>query len=116
MLYFITADQVHINPNVGNFMALSDTEDPAAKGYTQYHVDKVINIVDVQNYTTQYKNAVTAKWSPLYQMPTGVYTITNSIHNATSMQVIGMVDEYMSTTKLTCAARTCDLHPRADIT
>ena len=61
MLYFITADQVHINPNVGNFMALSDTEDPAAKDYTQYHVDKVINIVDVQNYTTQYKNAVTAK-------------------------------------------------------
>ena len=89
---------MYSNLRVGSFVALSDTDDPAAKGYTYYHVGKVINIADaqasIQNYATQSKNVVTAKWSPLYQLPTGVYTIVKPRRKAASMRVIDMVDEH----------------------
>ena len=92
------ANNVSTDLKVGNFVALSDTDDPNSKGFKQVHVGKVINIADgqarIQNYATLSKNIAQAKWAPLYQMDDGVYTTVKPRRNAKNLRVIDIVDEF----------------------
>ena len=93
-----TVNNVGTDLKVGNFVALSDTDDPKAKGFKQVHVGKIINIADgqahIQNYATLSRSMAQAKWAPLYQLPSGVYTTVKPKRNAKNLRVIDMVDEF----------------------
>jgi len=62
------------------------------------HVGKIINIADgqasVQNYATLSKNIAQAKWAPLYQLSSGVYTTVKPKRDARKLRVIDKVDEF----------------------
>ena len=79
------------------FVALSDTDDVDSKGYSMYHVGKVINVADgqahIQNYATANRNINTATWQPLYQLDSGAYTTAKPRRGAANKRVIDIVDD-----------------------
>ena len=81
---------------MGSLVAFSDTDDTQDAGHKLYHIGKVVNVADevahVANYATQSKSVTQAKWSLLYQLPNGVYTLTKPRRGAKQARVIDKID------------------------
>ena len=79
----------------GDYVAFGDTDDAQDESYQYYHIGKVVNVADGQahllNYATLSKNVALAKWAPLYQLPSGVYTLTKPKRGVKEAQVIDKI-------------------------
>ena len=79
----------------GDYVAFGDTDDAQDESYQYYHIGKVVNVADGQahllNYATLSKDVALAKWAPLYQLPSGVYTLTKPKRGVKEARVIDKI-------------------------